>query len=153
MKVVRTSDEPWKDALVRGPYAQRRKGLGGEKLTAGLWELAPGKRSFPMHAHLVTEEALFVVSGCGKVRTPEGETAIGPGDYVSFPAGGPAHQLVNDGAEPLVYVGMAAVFGADVVEYPETDKLAARVGTGPDSKRWIFRKGSQVDYFDGDPGA
>jgi uncharacterized cupin superfamily protein len=152
MKVVRTSDEPWKDALVRGPYAQRRKGLGGEKLTAGLWELAPGKRSFPMHAHLVTEEALFVVSGCGKVRTPEGETAIGPGDYVSFPAGGPAHQLVNDGAEPLVYVGMAAVFGADVVEYPETDKLAAAVGTPPNVKRWIFRKGSQVDYFDGEPG-
>jgi uncharacterized cupin superfamily protein len=152
MNVVRTSEEPWKDALVRGRYAQRRKGLGGEKLTSGLWELAPGKRSFPMHAHLVTEEALFVVSGHGKVRTPEGETAIGPGDYVSFPAGGPAHQVVNDGAEPLVYLGMSAVFGADVVEYPESDKLAARVGTGQSSQRWIFRKGSQVDYFDGDPG-
>jgi uncharacterized cupin superfamily protein len=149
MKVVRTSEEPWKDALVRGQYAQRRKGLGGEKLTSGLWELAPGKRSFPMHAHLVTEEALFVVSGRGKVRTPEGETAIGPGDYVSFPAGGPAHQLVNDGAEPLVYLGMSAAFGADVVEFPESGKLTAKVGT----QRWIFRKGSQVDYLDGDPGA
>jgi uncharacterized cupin superfamily protein len=153
MKVVRTSEEPWKDALVRGQYAQRRKGLGGEKLTAGLWELAPGKRSFPMHAHLVTEEALFVISGRAKVRTPEGETAIGPGDYVSFPAGGPAHQLVNDGPEPLVYVAMSAVSGTDVVEYPESGKLSAKVGTGPSMQRWIFRKGSQVDYLDGDPGA
>jgi uncharacterized cupin superfamily protein len=153
MKVVRTSEEPWKDALVRGQFAQRRKGLGGGKLTAGLWELAPGKRSFPMHVHLVTEEALFVVSGRGKVRTPEGETAIGPGDYVSFPAGGPAHQVVNDQSEPLVYLGLSAVSGVDVVEYPESNKIAAAVGVWPDMKRWIFRKGSEVDYFDGEPGA
>jgi uncharacterized cupin superfamily protein len=105
-----------------------------------------------VHAHLVTEEALFVVSGRGKVRTPEGETAIGPGDWVSFPAGGLAHQLENDGAEPLVYLGLSAVFGVDVVEYPESDKLAAAVGVYPDLRRWIFRKGSQVEYLDGEPG-
>jgi uncharacterized cupin superfamily protein len=153
MKIVRSSQEPWKDALVRGQFGQRRKGLGGERLTAGLWELAPGKRSFPLHAHLVTEEALFVVSGTAKVRTPEGETPIGPGDYVSFPPGGPAHQLVNDGAAPLVYLGLSASSGVDVVEYPDSDKLAASVGTGPSAKRWVFRRGSQVDYFDGEPGA
>jgi uncharacterized cupin superfamily protein len=153
MKIVRSSQEPWKDALVRGVFAQRRKGLGGEKLSAGLWELAPGKRSFPMHAHLVTEEALYVLSGHGKVRTPEGETPIGPGDFVSFPPGGPAHQLVNEGAEPLVYLGLSAAFGVDVVEYPESDKLAASVGSWPNARRWVFRNKSQVDYFDGEPGA
>jgi uncharacterized cupin superfamily protein len=153
MKVVRTGEMPWADALVRGEFAQRRKGLGGEKLSCGLWELAPGKRSFPMHAHHVTEEALFVVSGRGKVRTPEGTTDLGPGDFVSFPAGGPAHQLVNDGAEPLVYVAMAAVSGADVVEYPESGKVSCAVGNWPNMKHFMFRKDSQVDYFDGEPGA
>jgi uncharacterized cupin superfamily protein len=152
MKVVRTREIPWGAGIDRGPFAQRRKALGGEKLTCGLWELPPGKRSFPLHAHLVTEEALFVVSGQGKVRTPEGLTEIGPGDYVSFPAGGPAHQLVNDGAEPLVYVGMAAASGVDVVEYPDSDKVASSVGKWPDVKRFVFRRGSQVDYFDGEPG-
>ena len=151
MKVVRTSQERWKDALNRGPFGQRRKPLGGERLSASLWELAPGKRSFPLHAHLVTEEALFVISGRAKARTPEGETPIGPGDYVSFPPGGPAHQLVNDGPDPLVYIGMSATSGADVVEYPDSDKVAAAVGT-PIAKRWIFRKGSQVDYLDREPG-
>jgi uncharacterized cupin superfamily protein len=152
MKVIRSSEVPWKDALARGPYGQRLKKLGGEKLGASLWELPPGKRSFPMHAHLVTEEALFVVSGRAKVRTPEGETPIGPGDWVSFPPGGPAHQLVNDGAEPLLYLGLSATLGVDVVEYPETQKLAAAVGAFPTGKRWIFRTGSQVDYWDGEPG-
>ena len=54
MKVVRTSEVPWSEALTRGAYGQRRKELGGERLTCSLWELAPGKKSFPLHAHLVT---------------------------------------------------------------------------------------------------
>ncbi len=153
MKVVRTSEVPWTDALTRGAFAQRRKALGGERLTCSLWELPPGKRSFPLHAHLVTEEALFVVSGRAKVRTPEGLTPIGPGDYVSFPPGGPAHQLVNDGTEPLVYVGMSAVQGADVCEYPDSDKVTCMVGQWPDARRWVFRRKDQPDYFDGEPGA
>lgn len=151
MNVVRTKDLPWAEAVNHGPFFQRRKGLGGERLSAGLWELPPGKRSFPLHAHLVTEEALFVISGTATVRTPEGLTPIGPGDFVHFPPGGPAHQLVNDGTEPLVYVGLGAGVGADVVEYPDSDKVAAAVGTGPSRKRFLFKRGTQVDYWDGEP--
>lgn len=153
MKIVRTSEMAWAEAVNRGHFFQRRKGLGGEKLSCGLWELPPGKRSFPLHVHHVTEEALFVVSGRGKVRTPEGATDIGPGDFVSFPPGGPAHQVVNDGAEPLVYLGISAGIGADVVEYPDSNKVAASVGGGASRKRFIFKRDAQVDYFDGEPGA
>lgn len=150
MKVVRTSEMEWSQALDRGRFGQRRKALGGDKLPCGLWELAPGKRSFPLHVHHVTEEALFVVSGRGKVRTPDGETPIGPGDYVSFPAGGAAHQLLNDGNEPLVYVGMAAASGFDIVEYPDSGKLACAIGAFPSGKRYMFRAKDVVDYFDGE---
>jgi uncharacterized cupin superfamily protein len=153
IKVVRSSELPWADALQRGKFRQRRKGLGSGKLACGLWELAPGKRSFPLHAHLVTEEALFVLSGRGQVRTPDGLTAIGPGDYVAFPAGGPAHQLVNDGTEPLVYLGLAASQGVDVVEYPDSNKVASSVGTWPDVKLFLLRKDAQPDYFEGEPDA
>jgi uncharacterized cupin superfamily protein len=153
MKIVKTDAVPWADALQRGRYGQRRKELGGEKLRSGLWELAPGKKSFPFHAHHVTEEALFVVSGKAKLRTPEGLTELGPGDYVSFPAGGPAHQLVNDGDVPCVYLGLSAVAGFDAVEYPDSNKLAVAVGGYPAAKRFIFRKDQVADYFDGDPDA
>jgi uncharacterized cupin superfamily protein len=153
LKVVHSSELPWADALKRGKFEQRRKGLGAGKLSAGLWELPPGKRSFPLHAHHVTEEALFVLSGRGQVRTPEGLTPIGPGDYIAFPAGGVAHQLVNDGAEPLVYLGLAASQGVDVVEYPDSNKVASSVGSWPDAKRFLMKKDAQPDYFEGEPDA
>ena len=152
LEVVHSATLPWADALSRGPFQNRRKALGGQKLSAGLWELPPGKRSFPLHAHHVTEEALFVLSGRASIRTPEGLLPVGPGDFVSFPAGGPAHQLVNDGPEPLVYLGLSAGQGVDVVEYPDSDKVAAAVGKPPGGVRYVFRKGSQVDYLDGEPG-
>lgn len=147
MKVVRTAEIPWADALQRGNYSQRRKGLLGEKLSAGLWELAPGKKSFPLHAHQVTEEALYVISGRAKVRTPDAEVAIGPGDWVSFPAGGVAHQLVNDGTEPLVYLGLGVGQAFDIVDYPETGKVALRTGGPPTGRRMVFKADTQVDYF------
>jgi uncharacterized cupin superfamily protein len=150
MKIVRSRDIEWTQAIDHGRFNGRRKALGGEKLTAGLWELPPGKRSFPMHFHHVTEEALFVVSGTAKVRTPDGETEIGPGDFVSFFAGGPAHQLVNDGTEPLVYLGLSAVQGADIVEYPESNKIALSAGSGTARKRLIFKQGDTADYFAGE---
>lgn len=150
MKVVHSSEVAWAQAVDKGPYAGRRKPLGEGKLGCGMWELPPGKKSFPMHRHHMTEEALYVLSGKAKVRTPDGETAIGPGDYVSFPAGGVAHQLINDGAEPLVYLGLSASMGIDIVEYPDSQKVAASVGTGPDRKRFIFRTKDQPDYYEGE---
>ncbi len=153
MKIVRTSEMPWAEAMKRGRFEQRRKALGGEKLSCGLWELPPGKRSFPLHRHHVTEEAMFVITGRAKVRSTDGETPIGPGDFVSFPAGGPAHQIVNDGSEPLVYVGIAATFGADIVEYPDSGKIACAVGAPPTGQRHVFRLADEAQYFDGEKDA
>ena len=153
MKIAHANDTPFAPAIDRGPFAGTRKALSPPeaKLSCGMWELPPGKRSFPLHRHHVTEEALYVVSGRAKVRTPDGETAIGPGDYVSFPAGGPAHQLVNDGAEPLVYLAFGVnAAGVDIVEYPDSGKIACSIGTGPDRKRFVFREKDQADYFDGE---
>lgn len=150
MKIVKTSELEWTQAIDRGRFAQRRKPLGGQRLLSGLWELPPGKCSFPLHAHLVTEEAMFVVSGQAKVRTPDAETTLGPGDYVSFPPGGPAHQLVNESSEPFVYLAMSAVSGYDLVEYPDSKKVACSVGSWPDAKRFVFRERDQADYFEGE---
>jgi uncharacterized cupin superfamily protein len=149
IKIVRTREVDWAPALIRGSFSQRRKALGGDKLQCGLWELAPGKKSFPFHAHNVTEEAMFVVSGRGKVRGSDGEHPIGAGDFVSFPVG-TAHQLINDGEEPLVYVGMSAGQGFDIVEYPDSGKVSCAIGGFPSGRRMIFRGKDQVDYFDGE---
>lgn len=152
LKIVRTQELEWTNAIDHGRFGGRRKPLGGQKLSCGMWELAPGKKSFPLHFHHVTEEAMFVLSGRAKVRTPDGETEIGPGDYVSFPPGGPAHQLVNEGNEPLVYLAMGATQGFDIVEYPDSGKIAASAGAPgqPGGMRAVFRKKDQADYWEGE---
>ncbi len=148
MKIVHTSQTAWADSLNKGKFHQRRKELGSTgKLSAGMWELPPGKKSFPFHMHHVTEEALFVVSGSAKVRTPEGLTPISAGDWVMFPPGDCAHQLVNDGTEPMVYVALGVnSAGVDVVEYPDSGKLATAIHA-PERKRFIYKKDAQVEYF------
>jgi uncharacterized cupin superfamily protein len=150
MKVVRTTAIEWAPGIDHGKFCQRRKELGGDQLRSGLWELAPGKRSFPLHMHHVTEEALFALSGRARVRTPGGETELAPGDYVSFLAGGEAHQLINDGPEPFVYLAVSGPSVAEVVEYPDSDKIACRVGSGPSAKSFVFRRRDQAGYFDGE---
>lgn len=155
MKIVKTKDVAWADAMSKGNFGQRRKELGKTgALSCGLWELPPGKKSFPFHKHYVTEEALFVVSGTAKVRSESGLEAIGPGDWVGFPPGGTAHQLVNDGAEPLVYLAMGVnPGGADIVEYPDSGKVASSVQAGENRKRYIFKKDGEAGYFDGEKDA
>jgi uncharacterized cupin superfamily protein len=98
----------------------------------------------------MTDEALYMVSGKAKVRTSDGETPIGPGDFVSFPAGGTAHQIINDGSEPCVFLGLSAGVGIDIVEYPDSGKVAASVGGPGAGKRFIFEEKTQVDYFKGE---
>jgi len=153
MNVVKSNEIPFATALERGKFSNKRKSLTTweSKIQAGMWELPAGKTSWPMHRHFVTEEALYVVSGRAKVRTPDGDTVVGPGDYVSFLAGGPAHQLVNDFAEPFVYLALSTnSAGADIVEYPHSGKIASSVGTGEKRTRYMFRAKDQVDYFDGE---
>jgi uncharacterized cupin superfamily protein len=150
MNVIKTNEVPWTQGLDKGPFGIKKKGLVTGKLGVSLWELAPGKKSFPFHKHHVTEEALYVLSGKAKVRTSDGETAIGAGDFVSFPAGGSAHQIINDGTEPCVFVGISAGQGIDIVEYPDSGKIAASMGAPGSGKRFVFEEKSQVDYFKGE---
>jgi len=56
---------------------------------------------------------------------------------------------VNDGPESLVYVGMAAVSEADIVEYPESDKIAGSF----ESAGGKGRKAAQAGYFEGEKDA
>lgn len=154
MKIVRSAGVPWEEAIEHGRFSQRTKQLSSfaGSLACGLYELAPGKTSFPLHAHHVTEEALYVLSGSAKVRTPDAAAPLRAGDYVAFPAGGPAHQLVNDGPEPLVYLAFSVyeTQDADVLEYPASGKIAAGIGIDPNRTRFRFLAKDAVDFFTGE---
>jgi uncharacterized cupin superfamily protein len=153
-------DEVQPMPMTRGKHQMlfRRLGgaTGGQMLGANLTEVAPGAVSFPFHYHCATEEALYVMSGSGTARIGAERVPVRAGDWIAFPVGPEhAHQMINDGAEPLVYLCVSAsAQKVDVVGYPDSKKLSATAGTFEKPiHRWISREGESVDYWDGEPDA
>lgn len=156
--VVNESDLPWKEVAHGSRMAVRRKQLGaaakGRKLGCSLLELPPGKQSWPAHYHLANEEALFVLSGTGRLRLGGETVAVKAGDYVALPPGEErAHQLFNDGAEPLRYLALSTMEHPDVVVYPDSRKLGVFAGAAPGGDKeartlhTYLPLGAEVDYW------
>jgi len=105
--------------------------------------LPPGKAVCPFHSHAAQWEMYVVISGTGRVRSPEGLHPIVPGDTVMFPPG-EAHQIHNDGSEDLKFWIIADNPPGDACHYPDSNKWMVPVPT-----RSIL-KGQPADYFDGE---
>jgi uncharacterized cupin superfamily protein len=128
--------------------------LGLEGLGCALHVVPPGKRAFPFHRHHVMDELFFIVSGTGEYRFGEETYPLRAGDLVGAPAGGKAHQIINTGAEDLRYLGISSMSSVDVVEYPDSKKVAMAAGV----KNADFKTATYVgmgpltpaDYYDGE---
>ncbi len=105
--------------------------------------LPPGKRAFPYHAHSAQWEMYYVVSGRGVMRHEAGETPLEPGDALLFEPG-EAHQLRNDGEEPLVVHVIADNPFGESCYYPDSGKWSV-----PLPERRLVRSDA-LDYFDGE---
>ena len=88
--------------------------------------IAPGDKSTEFHSHKYEDEAIYVLSGHGLEVIGDETHKIGPGDFVGLPAGGPAHETVNDGTEPLVCLVIGQRLAQDVVDYPRKGKRLYR---------------------------
>lgn len=129
---------------------------GGQMIGANWTEVAPGGVSFPFHYHCGTEEAIYVLSGSGIARLGDERIRVGEGDWIALPTGPDhAHQMINDGSEPLVYLCVSASQQkVDVVAYPDSNKVAATAGTFEKPiHRWISKQGESLDYWEGEPEA
>src|SRR5688500_3656554 len=136
----------------------RRFGIaaGSAQLGGTLNELPPGALSYPLHYHCANEEAVYALAGTGTARIGDEGIAIRAGDWIAFPSGpAHAHQMINDSAEPLVYLGVTTRHNCEVVGYPESKKVAAWAGTSPTQPwiRQIVREGETLDYWDSEPAA
>src|SRR6516165_9942340 len=101
-------------------------GLNG--LGCAVHIVPPGKKAFPFHRHHVQDELFFVVSGEGEYRFGEKIVPVRRGDIVAAPAGTQAHQLINTGSDDLRYLGISTAGGVDVVDYPDSKKIAVAAG-------------------------
>jgi uncharacterized cupin superfamily protein len=117
--------------------ADRKKlaaATNADKLGASLYRVPPGKTAWPRHYHLANEEAIFVLSGEGTLRLGDDRTSVGTGDYVALPPGeSGAHQLINDGDEPLRYLCLSTMEEPEVIRYPDSEKVGVMAGSAPGS--------------------
>jgi uncharacterized cupin superfamily protein len=100
--------------------------VGLKNLGIHLVTIAPGDKSTEFHTHKYEDEAIYVLSGHGTEIMGDTKQKIGPGDFIGFPAGGDAHETVNDGTEPLVCLVIGQRLAQDVVDYPRKGKRLYR---------------------------
>jgi uncharacterized cupin superfamily protein len=113
--------------------------LGALSRPAGLSRLAvvhtrvpAGKESFVHHVHRHDEEWVYVLSGRGVAELGEREEAIGPGDFLGYPASGEPHNLRAAAGEDLVYVQGGDAWSRSTIEIVDMPRLGLRrtfVGT------------------------
>ena len=129
-----------------------RLGLNG--LGCTLIVVPPGKRAYPFHRHHVTDEMFYVLSGAGECRHGDTRFAVKAGDLIGAPAGGDAHQLINNGREDLRYLAISTMPLVDILEYPDTGKVAYSAGRkdGGDFTFTIRGLGrlQPASYYDGE---
>jgi uncharacterized cupin superfamily protein len=123
--------------------------LDAERIGAGLYELAPGQKTFPYHWHQVQEEWLIVLRGEPTLRESAGERKLAPGDCVVFKRGPEgAHLVRNDTDEPvrLLMLSSDRAGEVEVCYYPDSGK----VGIFGEGTRKLLREDAEVDYFEGE---
>jgi uncharacterized cupin superfamily protein len=149
--VINVFDDEWEDIYppVEGWRSNMRRLAPGRTLGMTVYELLPGQTQCPYHFHHGNEEMLLVLRGTPTLRTPEGERELRPGDAMHFSIGPEGtHQMVNRSAEPARYVVADAKVSPEIVEYPDSRKIAAMSRA---TQLWtIHRLDDEADYFDGE---
>lgn len=161
VNVVHEDKIEWVEQSHDKSYGLRRKQLGaaagGSKLGCSLYEVFPGRRSWPYHYHCANEEAIYVLEGTGLLRMGGKEVSISKGDYIALPASlEGAHQVINTSDKPLRYLCFSTMIEPDVIVYPDSDKVGIMAGAapgGPKEQRTLhmfLRTDAKVDYWEGE---
>jgi uncharacterized cupin superfamily protein len=127
---------------------------GTTRVGLTVYELDPGKRNLPYHAHFGVEEVIVVLHGNPTLRSPAGERVLEPGEVVACPPGRDgAHQLINHDEEIVRFLVLSSKAPADLIEYPDSGKISAQAGEfgGEDSVAYMLSTETEMGYFDGEP--
>jgi uncharacterized cupin superfamily protein len=122
--------------------------IGAELIGASVYEIEPGDRLFPYHAHHANEEWLLVLRGKPTLRTPEGEQTLEEGDAVCFVRGKEgAHQVSNRTGSPVRVLMLSTLIEPEILEYFDSGKILLNA---KGEKLMRMRPGPEVDYWDGE---
>jgi uncharacterized cupin superfamily protein len=148
----------WQREIEHGSFGVRGTRLGAqagaERVGLTVYELDPGKKNLPYHAHFGIEEVIVVLRGTPTLRSPEGERILDEGEVVVCPPGREgAHQLINGGDSVVRYLMVSSKATADLIEYPDSGKVSAQGGDlgAPGSAAYMLATEPQMEYFEGEP--
>jgi uncharacterized cupin superfamily protein len=156
--IVNLSDLPldWREKGTRFQVglAEISQPLGLSAIGATLHVVPAGKTAWPFHRHHGCDELFLVLEGTGEYRVGDRRLPMRAGDCIGAPAGGEAHQIINSSAAELRYIAFASRGRADVIEYPDSGRLAVDIAHGNDKEPpSIFNVAGRLaplDYWDGE---
>jgi uncharacterized cupin superfamily protein len=102
------------------------------RIAVGVATVPAGRESYAKHVHRHDEEWMYVLSGRGVAELGDREEAIGPGDFLGFPAGDPAHHVRAAPDADLTYVQGGDAWSRGTIEIVDHPALGLRrtfVGT------------------------
>ena len=99
---------------------------GLKNIGVHLITVQPGHRSTEYHFHHYEEECVYVLSGSGTAVIGDQTHKIGPGDFLGHPIDKIAHEMINDGNEPLVCLVVGQRLTQDITDYPRKGKRLYR---------------------------
>lgn len=135
------------------PRAKLGPMIGARMIGGSIYDLQPGQSVCPYHYEYGNEEWLLVLEGSATLRHAEGEedreTVLRPGELVCFPQGpGGAHKVSNASEATVRVLLLSTLVDPSATVYPDSDKIGIWPGDPRDSV--IVRRGSAVDYYDGE---
>jgi uncharacterized cupin superfamily protein len=150
--------EEWQRTMEEGGFGVRgtRVGnmAGATRVGVTVYELDPGKKNLPYHAHFGVEEVIVVLRGTPVLRSPEGERELAEGEVVACsPGRAGAHQLINRGDRVARFLVISSKAPADVIEYPDSGKISAQAGEWgtPEAVSYMLATEPELGYFEGEP--
>ena len=133
------------------PFASRMAGrqkrplgdlFGLTNFGVNLTKLLPGAVSALRHAHKKQDEFVYVLQGHPTLHTDEGRTRLSPGMCAGFRAGsGNGHHLINETADPVLYLEVGDRTPGDEGSYPDDDLKALMV-----DGKWKFAHKDDSPY-------
>lgn len=99
---------------------------GLKNIGVHLITIQPGHCSTEYHFHHYEEECVYVLSGGGTAVIGDQSHKIGPGDFMGHPIDHVAHEMINDGTEPLVCLVIGQRLTQDISDYPRKGKRLFR---------------------------
>lgn len=160
---INASELNW-DEWTHGEQIQHKrknftKNFTENKLVASLYEVPPGKVSWPFHYHIANEEAFYILEGEATLRTFNDKIIkVKAGDFIRFPIGERGvHQLKNTSKDKILkYLDFGTTHHPDVVFMPDSNKLGIFGGGAPCQNNenrniWkYFNLDTEIDYLQGE---